>query len=144
MSIITINSIVNEMEQIIIEDIASFDGTKQAIDNMYENIKFYIKQKQRILPDIKTFLQSKSELYIMNSMHGALDYNVVTIPKSLHFFKINAIPYGVCNISTESVNREVFNDLKENIQTTYKNLKLQRECDVLFLVQARCRFAKRR
>ena len=126
MSIITINSIVNEMEQIIIEDMASFDGTKQAISDMYENIKFYIKQKQRLLPDIKTFLQSKSELYIMNSMHGSLHYNVVTIPTSLHFFNINAIPNGVCNISTEALNREVFNDLKKTIQQTYKNSKLQR------------------
>jgi hypothetical protein len=118
--------IVNEMEQIIMEDMASFDGSKKAIHEMNDNIKFYIKYKQRLLPDIKTFLQSKSELYIMNSMHGSLDYNVVRIPKSLHFFKINAIPNGVCNISTEAVNREIFNDLKQNIQITYKNLKLQR------------------
>ena len=70
MSIITINSIVNEMKQIIMEDMDRFDGSKEAITNMYESIKFYIKQNQLLLPDIKTFLQSKSELYIMNSMHG--------------------------------------------------------------------------
>ena len=117
---------INEMEQIIIEDMANFDGTKKAISDMYENIKFYIKQKQRILPDINTFLLSKTDLYIMNSMHGSLHYNVVTIPKSLHVFNINAIPNGVCNISTEALNREVFNDLKQTIQQTYKNSKLQR------------------
>jgi hypothetical protein len=117
---------VNEIKQNIMKDMASFDGSKEAITNMYESIKFYIKHNQLLLPDIKTFLQSKSELYIMNSMHGALNYDVVSIPKSLHFFKINAIPNGVCNISTQAVNREIFNDLKENIQTTYKNLKFQR------------------
>ncbi len=122
----TINSFVKEMEQIIIEDMANFDGTKKSISDMYENIKFYIKQKQRLLPDIRTFLQSKSELYIMNSMHGSLDYNVVTIPPSLQFLKISAIPNGVCNISTESNSREIFNDLKKTIQLTYKNSKLQR------------------
>ena len=70
--------------------------------------------RQTTLPNLKNFLMNKTDLYIMNGMHAEINYDVVVIPNSLHFFRIIAVPFGVCNISTEALDREIFNDLKQN------------------------------
>ena len=124
--IIHIPSIVIEAEQNVIEDITNFDGTEEATTELYGNILFFIEMKQTILPNLKSFLMNKTDLYIMNGMHGEINYDIVVIPNPLHFFRIIAVPFGVCNISTEALNREIFNDLKENIKQTYTNTKLAR------------------
>ena len=124
--IIHIPSIVIEAEQNVIEDITNFDGTVQAATDLYENILFFIEMRQTTLPNLKTFLINKTDLYIMNGMHAEINYDVVVIPNSLHFFRIIAVPFGVCNISTEALDREIFNDLKETIKQTYTNRQFAR------------------
>lgn len=125
--IIHIPSIVAEAEQNIIEDIINFDGTEEAEFELYDNIQFFIKMKQSTLPNLKTFLMNKTDLYIMSEIHGEMKYDLVSIPKSLHFFRIIAVPFGVCNISTEAIYTEIFNNLKKTIQKTYKNTRFARQ-----------------
>jgi hypothetical protein len=122
-----VQSYVNEAEQNVIEDITNFDGTEEAEIELYGNIQFYIKMNQSLLPDLKKFLMNKSDLYIMNGMHAEINYDVVVIPNPLHFFRIIAVPFGVCNISTEALDKEIFNDLKQNIKNAYTNKKLARQ-----------------
>jgi hypothetical protein len=123
---IHIPSIVIESEQNVIEDITNFDGSVEAVTELYGNILFFIEMRQTTLPNLKNFLMNKTDLYIMNGMHAEINYDVVVIPKTLHFFRIIAVPFGVCNISTEALDREIFNDLKETITHTYTNTKLAR------------------
>ena len=123
---IHIPSIVIEAEKNVIEDITNFDGTVESVTELYENILFFIEMKQTTLPNLNNFLMNKTDLYIMNGMHAEINYDVVVIPNSLHFFRIIAVPFGVCNISTEALDREIFNDLKETIKQTYTNTKLAR------------------
>ena len=124
-----IQDIVKEMEEIIIEDNTNFEGGEEAVDAMRENILFYIEQKQHLLPDLKTFIKNKTDLYIMNGIDGAIynDYNVVTIPKPLHIFRLQKVPHGVCNIDNLKIQNEIYNDLKYNIDKVYKSKTLSRQ-----------------
>ena len=126
-SINKVQGYVIEAEQNVIEDITNFDGSEEAKIELYGNIQFYIKMNQSVLPDLKKFLINKTDLYIMNGLHGEINYGVVIIPNPLHFFRIIAVPFGVCNISTVAINREIFNDLKQTIRQTYTNKSLARQ-----------------
>jgi hypothetical protein len=124
-----LQDIINEAEENIIEDIDKFDGSKEAEDSIRDLIHFYIEQKQRTLPNLNTLLKSKTDLYIMNVTHGSIykDYDVVQIPKSLHFFRIKQAQFGSCVVTQKYIERDIFDDLKLNIQTTYDNKKLARQ-----------------
>ena len=75
---------ITESENIVIEDITNFNETMDVRD-VYANIEFHIKMKKSLLPDLKTFLMNKTDLYIMNGIHGSIykDYDVVTHSKSV-------------------------------------------------------------
>jgi hypothetical protein len=124
-----LQDIINEAEENIIEDIEKFDGNKEDEDSIHALIHFYIEQKQRSLPNLNTLLKNKSDLYLMNITHGSIykDYGVVTIPKSLHFFRIRQAQFGSCVVSQKYIQKEIFDDLKVNIQKNYENKNLARQ-----------------
>ena len=121
-----IKEYIDEAEEIVIEDLTNFNETTN-INDVYESIQFYIKMKRSRLPNLKNFLMNKTDLYVMNGIHGEIKYETVVIPKSLHFFRVMAVPFGVCNIGTEAIYKEIFNNLKHNIKNTYGDRSLARQ-----------------
>jgi hypothetical protein len=119
-------SYIDEAEEIVVEDLTNFNENTD-VNDVYESIKFYIKMKRSRLPNLKKFLMNNTDLYIMNGIHGEIKYDTIVIPKSLHFFRIMAVPFGVCNIGTEAIYKEIFNNLKHNIKTVYGNKSLARQ-----------------
>jgi len=121
-----IQGYITESENNVIEDITNFNETMDVRD-VYSNIEFYIKMKRTLLPDLKTFLMNKTDLYIMNGIHGSIykDYNVVTVPN--HFFRIKQVQFGSCNISSILLYTEIYDEIKQSIQKTYQNKTLARQ-----------------
>ena len=117
---------ITEAENIVIEDTVDFNETMDVRD-VYSNIEFYIKIKQSLLPDLKTFLMNKTDLYIMNGIHGSIykDYDVVTVPN--HFFRIKQVQFGSCNVSSRLLYTEIYDEIKQSIKQTYHNKTMARQ-----------------
>ena len=117
---------ITESENIVIEDITNFNETMDVRD-VYANIEFHIKMKKSLLPDLKTFLMNKTDLYIMNGIHGSIykDYDVVTVPN--HFFRIKQVQFGSCNISSILLYTEIYDEINQSIKQTYHNKTLARQ-----------------
>ena len=105
-----IQGYIDEAEEIVVEDLTNFNENTN-VNDVYDSIQFYLKMKRSRLPNLKHFLMNKTDLYVMNGIHGEIKYDTVVIPKSLHFFRMMAVPFGVCNIGTEAIYKEIFNNL---------------------------------